>query len=108
MTEARTAHDAFIDDILADPDDDVPRLLYADWLDDHGAGPDVGQEPAARSPSRDLTTRTQLLPEMPPGRSRLKHERSRPSPGLRSVGHAPLSVPMEAQVSMAFKEALGR
>ena len=22
--------------IIADPDDDQPRLVYADWLDDHG------------------------------------------------------------------------
>src|SRR5690242_19351884 len=27
---------AFLDDILAHPDDDVPRLVYADWLDEHG------------------------------------------------------------------------
>lgn len=24
-----------LDDILANPDDDVPRLIYADWLEDH-------------------------------------------------------------------------
>src|SRR4051794_8966487 len=23
--------------VLDDPDDDAPRLVYADWLDDHGA-----------------------------------------------------------------------
>ena len=23
-------------DICANPDDDTPRLVYADWLDDHG------------------------------------------------------------------------
>jgi uncharacterized protein (TIGR02996 family) len=27
---------AFIEAIGADPDDDAPRLVYADWLDDHG------------------------------------------------------------------------
>jgi uncharacterized protein (TIGR02996 family) len=27
---------AFLDDILANPDDDVPRLVYADWLEEHG------------------------------------------------------------------------
>jgi uncharacterized protein (TIGR02996 family) len=26
----------FLDDILAHPDDDAPRLIYADWLHDHG------------------------------------------------------------------------
>src|SRR6266536_1271010 len=28
--------DAFLADILEHPDDDTPRLVYADWLDDHG------------------------------------------------------------------------
>lgn len=28
--------DALLADILANPDDDVPRLIYADWLTDHG------------------------------------------------------------------------
>ena len=27
-------HDAFLADIVANPDDDTPRLVYADWLDD--------------------------------------------------------------------------
>jgi uncharacterized protein (TIGR02996 family) len=27
---------AFLDDIIAHPDDDVPRLVFADWLDDQG------------------------------------------------------------------------
>jgi uncharacterized protein (TIGR02996 family) len=26
---------AFLDDIIAHPDDDAPRLVFADWLDDH-------------------------------------------------------------------------
>ena len=33
---AGTIEDAFMEDIIADPDDDAPRLIYADWLDDHG------------------------------------------------------------------------
>src|SRR5438105_1544260 len=28
--------DALLGDILEHPDDDVPRLVYADWLDEHG------------------------------------------------------------------------
>lgn len=28
--------DAFLHEILAHPDDDAPRLIYADWLDEHG------------------------------------------------------------------------
>jgi uncharacterized protein (TIGR02996 family) len=32
-----TSHDdIFLQDILAAPDDDTPRLLYADWLEDNG------------------------------------------------------------------------
>jgi uncharacterized protein (TIGR02996 family) len=31
-----SVQDAFLDDIAARPDDDTPRLIYADWLDDHG------------------------------------------------------------------------
>jgi uncharacterized protein (TIGR02996 family) len=31
------SHDqAFLDDIIATPADDAPRLIYADWLQDHG------------------------------------------------------------------------
>jgi uncharacterized protein (TIGR02996 family) len=32
----RTHADAFLDTILKDPDDDTPRLVYADWLEEHG------------------------------------------------------------------------
>jgi uncharacterized protein (TIGR02996 family) len=32
MTQA----DAFLQDILAHPDDDAPRLIYADWLEERG------------------------------------------------------------------------
>jgi uncharacterized protein (TIGR02996 family) len=31
-------HAGFLQDICADPDDDTPRLIYADWLEEH-AGP---------------------------------------------------------------------
>ena len=34
MTDA----DAFLANIIAEPDSDAPRLVYADWLDDHGEG----------------------------------------------------------------------
>ncbi|MFO0847425.1 MAG: TIGR02996 domain-containing protein [Gemmataceae bacterium] len=30
------SHDAFLRAVIADPDDDTPRLVYADWLDEHG------------------------------------------------------------------------
>ena len=28
--------DAFLRDIIEHRDDDAPRLVYADWLEDHG------------------------------------------------------------------------
>jgi uncharacterized protein (TIGR02996 family) len=31
-----TTQDAFLQAIIANPDDDAPRLIYADWLDEHG------------------------------------------------------------------------
>src|SRR4051794_30439631 len=31
-----TPADAFLCDIIEHPEDDAPRLVYADWLDDHG------------------------------------------------------------------------
>jgi uncharacterized protein (TIGR02996 family) len=30
---------AFLDAVLANPDDDTPRLVYADWLEENGDGP---------------------------------------------------------------------
>ena len=33
---------SFMSDILADPEDDVPRLIYADWLEETGS-PEDGQ-----------------------------------------------------------------
>jgi uncharacterized protein (TIGR02996 family) len=30
------SHDAFLRAIIANPDDDTPRLVYADWLDEYG------------------------------------------------------------------------
>src|SRR5436190_23323997 len=32
-----TQDDAFLQAILEDPDDDTPRLIYADWLEERGA-----------------------------------------------------------------------
>jgi uncharacterized protein (TIGR02996 family) len=33
-----TCDEAFLESILEEPDDDAPRLIYADWLDEHGEG----------------------------------------------------------------------
>ena len=32
----KTARDAFLGDSAENPDDDAPRLIFADWLDEHG------------------------------------------------------------------------
>ena len=32
-------HEAFLSDILASPEDDAPRLVYADWLSENGDEP---------------------------------------------------------------------
>jgi uncharacterized protein (TIGR02996 family) len=36
LTAPRPQVLAFLQDIKQNPDDDVPRLIFADWLDDHG------------------------------------------------------------------------
>jgi uncharacterized protein (TIGR02996 family) len=33
---ASSERQAILDDVIAHPDDDTPRLVYADWLDEHG------------------------------------------------------------------------
>src|SRR6516162_529357 len=33
---ARSQADVFLEAILENPDDDTPRLVYADWLDERG------------------------------------------------------------------------
>jgi uncharacterized protein (TIGR02996 family) len=34
--DPETVREAFLEDILAHPSDTAPRLIYADWLDEHG------------------------------------------------------------------------
>jgi uncharacterized protein (TIGR02996 family) len=52
-----TPEDAFLRDIIEHPDDDAPRLVYADWLDEHGEGERAGfirtQIELARLPEGD-------------------------------------------------------
>jgi uncharacterized protein (TIGR02996 family) len=52
-----THDDAFLRDVLDHPDDDAPRLIYADWLEEHGYAARaefirVQCELAARGPAR--------------------------------------------------------
>jgi uncharacterized protein (TIGR02996 family) len=35
----RTVHDALLRDVLLTPGDDAPRLILADWLEEHGGDP---------------------------------------------------------------------
>jgi uncharacterized protein (TIGR02996 family) len=35
LVSIMTPHEAFLQTIAADPDDDAPRLVYADWLEEH-------------------------------------------------------------------------
>src|SRR5436309_2065212 len=55
-----TDDDGLLRAILAAPDDDAPRLVYADWLDEHG------------DPDRATFVRTQVeLARQPPDPTRL-------------------------------------
>jgi uncharacterized protein (TIGR02996 family) len=54
---------AFLDDIRRHPDDDAPRLIYADWLDEHGD--------AERAEFIRLQCRVAVLPEDDPRREAL-------------------------------------
>jgi uncharacterized protein (TIGR02996 family) len=66
-------NNAFLQAILADPDDDTPRLIYADWLEECGGNPAYAefirvQCTLARLPDHedrraDLAAREQLLLE---------------------------------------------
>jgi len=40
-TELERAEDGFFAHMAAEPDDDMVRLVYADWLDEHGRGPEA-------------------------------------------------------------------
>ncbi len=51
--------DAFLEDIVAHPDDDAPRLVYADWLEDQ-------DDPAGRARA-DFIRVQYALAELPPG-----------------------------------------
>lgn len=36
MSDLRAEHDSLVESILDEPDDDARRLVYADWLEEHG------------------------------------------------------------------------
>ncbi len=57
---------AFLDAIREAPDDDAPRLIYADWLDDHGGPADVARAALIR-----VQCRLASLPPDDPARAPL-------------------------------------
>src|SRR4051794_5593177 len=59
-----TPDEAFLCDIIEHPDDDAPRLIYADWLDEHGQ--------PERAEFIRLQCRLALLPEGDPERPALR------------------------------------
>jgi uncharacterized protein (TIGR02996 family) len=59
-----TPADAFLEDVLADPYDDTPRLIFADWLEDQGGPADVARAELIR-----LQCELARLPERAPGRA---------------------------------------
>jgi uncharacterized protein (TIGR02996 family) len=69
--------DAFLAEILANPEDDAPRLVFADWLEDHG------------QPERAEFIRTQIeLSRLPGGGARRRGLRAREGALLRQHGRA--------------------
>jgi uncharacterized protein (TIGR02996 family) len=55
-----TSEDAFVADILEHPDDDAPRLIFADWLEDRGGQGDVERAEFIR-----IQCRRASLPSVP-------------------------------------------
>src|SRR5262245_19557042 len=60
-------HEGFLQDILATPEDDAPRLIYADWLEENG-----GAEGRDRAAFIRLQCERARLPEGDPKANRLK------------------------------------
>jgi uncharacterized protein (TIGR02996 family) len=72
--------DAFLADICARPDDDAPRLIFADWLDEHGDAAD-----RARAELIRVQCRLAALPDEHRERPPLE-ERSRELLALHEAG----------------------
>src|SRR4051794_3534023 len=60
-------HEGFLQDIIANPNDDAPRLIYADWLEENG-----GDEGRDRAALIRLQCERARLPEGDPKAARLK------------------------------------
>lgn len=60
---------ALLDDICENPDDDVPRLVYADWLEEHGQAPRADAiRLGVRRRKLDGVDPSSLRPPQSPGR----------------------------------------
>jgi uncharacterized protein (TIGR02996 family) len=79
--------DAFLADICERPDDDAPRLIYADWLDEHGDETD-----RARAEFIRVECRLAGLPEEHPERPRLQARRGELLSRHEAEWRAPLPV----------------
>jgi uncharacterized protein (TIGR02996 family) len=62
-----THADAFLQDILANPEDDGPRLIFADWLEEHGG-------PAGAARGEFIRVQCALAAGLPPGSRRAQLE----------------------------------
>ena len=74
-----TEQDALIEAILDDPDDDARRLVYADWLDEHGQYGDG--------------IRQRLLRPQVQERASKRHEMAANSPAFRQISALRLAIP---------------
>jgi uncharacterized protein (TIGR02996 family) len=84
MSDDRSA--GFLKDILANPDDDTPRLVFADWLDENG-------DPE-RAEFLRVQCRLARLPERDPGRKALEQRSGELLNGYQDV---PLPRPRRKQ-----------
>jgi uncharacterized protein (TIGR02996 family) len=92
-------HDAFLQAIIDTPDDDTPRLVYADWLDEHG------------EPERAEFIRVQVglarLPEDDPLRQGLAAREEKLLAGNRAGWLGPLLwLPLRATFRRGFAEEI--
>src|SRR5688500_14989487 len=78
--------DAFLDALRDDPDDDTTRLVYADWLDEHGE--------CERAGFIRLAVRLERLPGGHPGRPALatRYDDARLTHAAEWFGPTPASV----------------
>src|SRR5947209_6043535 len=114
--------DPFLAAILGAPDDDLPRLIYADWLDERGdparAEFILLQVELARLPIREPLRRRYLKPRATAGSPGTKmscggptdHVRVRPVPGRhpRCPGRRPAAADLRRLARRARRPGAGR